>query len=456
MIKLNVQLSQKLILTPQLKNAIEILHMSALELKSKIEQEIQENPFLEEETTESENKETAESSTETPGEIETYFEDSSDSGYVKKSKETYDSNSNSNFIEGVLSQSETLQEHLIWQLQLSFDDEKSIAIGKAIISNITEDGFFTADLSEIAEFLGVPLEDVKKILAVIQTFEPYGVAARDLQESLLNQIKFMPQKDPWAQRILSEFFELLRKKKYIQIGKALGISEKTVLESVDFIGNLNPSPGLEYTQKKTVYVVPDVIIKKIDGNFVVMMHDAWLPNLTINSYYESLSRSYSTKDSTKKFLNDKYFSALWFLKNIEQRRMTVYKVSKSILKHQKVFFEEGSKKLVPLILQDIADDIEMHASTVSRVTNGKYMQTPSGIYEFKYFFSSKLKSQTGDDFSSRSVKEIIKDLIAAENKPYSDLEIVELLSSRGIQISRRTVTKYRKLLRILPSYLRKK
>jgi RNA polymerase sigma-54 factor len=456
--KIELNVSQKLVLTPQLRTAIEILHMSALELNQKIQNELQDNPFLEEdpvqEDTPDEEKFEQPVKTEEPTSTENYFEDSSDTGFVRKSNSF---TANDNFIEGVLSRPDSLKEHLMWQLRLSVSESRKFAIGEMIIGNINDDGFLTVPLSELTNDK-VTLKEIEEVLVTVQTFEPYGIAARNLQESLLNQLRYSTKKDQWAERILHNHFDLLSSRKWSQIAKNLGVSEKIITHSIDFISTLNPRPGREYenTVKSTVYVIPDVIVKRLGSKFVVIVNDPWMPRLGINNYYDSLLKNYSGKDTTLKFLEEKYISALWLLKSIEQRRLTITKVVNSILKYQKGFFEKGIKFISPLTLRVIADHIKMHESTISRVTRGKYIQTPWGIFELKYFFSSKLKSDVGEDFSSRSVKEILKDLIENETSAFSDIALVDKLHDIGVNISRRTVTKYRKNLNILPSYLRKK
>jgi len=453
--KLEINVSQKLLLTPQLRAAIEILQMSALELKQKIQAELQDNPFLDEDlggTADDAEEEggAVEKKEEEPAIEEDYFQDSSDRGYVRKGARSDD------FIEGTVSRPDSLKEHLMWQLRLTVNDAKRFAVGEQIIGNINDDGFLVVPLDELAGFLKVTVKDVEDVLKVVQGFEPYGVAARDLRESLLNQLGRLQPRDPWAERVVRDHFELLIKRKIPQIVRLLGVSERTVSRSLEVIGKLNPKPGQEYDTKGAVYVIPDVIVKRIDEKFVVFINDPMMPRINLNSYYDNMLRNYTKKDSTQKFLEEKCVSALWLLRSIEQRRLTIYKVVNHILKYQLGFFQKGSKFLAPLTLRTIADAIEMHESTISRVTHNKYIQTPWGIFELKYFFSSRLKNTNGDDFSSRSVKEIIRDIVTNEESALSDAALVTKLNGLGIQISRRTVTKYRKFLRILPSYLRKK
>ncbi len=453
--KLEVNIAQKLILTPQLRAAIEILQMSALELKQKVQSELQDNPFLEEDA-EATHDDDADMivAKETPAQdvMETRFEDSSDTGYVRRSNNA----SNSDFLEGVLARPKTLKDELLWQLRLTLSDDRQIAIGEMIIGNINDDGFLAVSLEELSDYMKIPVNDVKTVLDVIQTFEPYGVAAADLKESLLIQLRYKKIPDPWASRIIENYFDLLTSRRTTQIARNLGVSEKVVEASLAVIASLNPRPGQEYESRETTYVVPDVIVKKIGEKFLTIINDPWIPKVNISDFYGNLMRQTSQKDPAQKFMEDRYLSALWLIRSIEQRRQTIYKVVNSLVRFQELFFKNGIKSIAPLTLKSIADDIEMHESTISRVTQNKYIQTPWGIFEMKYLFSSKLKNDSGIDFSSRSVKEIIKDIIENEDSALSDAELVGQLTKMGVQISRRTVTKYRKNLRILPSYLRKK
>jgi len=448
--KLDLQLEQKLILTPQLRQAIEILQMSALELKQKIEEELQDNPFLEEESYDEEDEENfKKENRQREDETDDYFYNSSDRGYIRRREPS------ENFIEGTVSKPTSLKEYLLWQLRLSTADEKLLRAGEMIIGNLNSDGYLTASCDELATVLGMSKEDVNKALLLVQTFEPFGVGARDLKESLLIQLSFLEPRCKVAEQIIRDYYELFVKRKISAIQKSLNVSRELVDEALNVISRLNPRPGLAYDNDDIVYVIPDVIVKKVDGKFLVFLNDYFIPKLNINTSYDFAFKDQSIDEKDRKYMEDKCLSALWLMRNIEHRRMTILKVVNQILEFQSLFFESGPKYLKPLTLKDIASKIKMHESTVSRVTYRKYMQTPWGIFEMKYFFSSKVKGESGESFSSRSVKEIIKDLVEHEKEAFSDAQIVKKLKDMGIKISRRTVTKYRKNLTILPSYMRK-
>lgn len=456
--KLDLKLSHRLVLTPQLRQAIEILQMSALELRQKVEAELESNPFLEE-TDDGGGTEADEEGggrEERSGEDarEDFFEDSSDRGYVRKGARSED------FIEGTVSRPDSLKEHLLWQLRLSVADGNRMRIGEMIIGNLDDDGFLTVPTAELADLLKVSVGEVEAVLAVVQTFDPAGVGARDLRECLLIQLRNRRPRAPLAERVVAEGFDLLVQRKTQALQKALGVERPELEQALEVIGRLNPRPGLGYDRRETAYVVPDVTVKNVDGKFMVFVNDRAWPQLTINADYEALRRRVKGEASpaaeeARKFMEERCLSALCLIRNIEQRRLTIVKVVSQILRFQRAFFEKGPRHLVPLTLRDIAESIGMHESTVSRVTHLKYIQTPWGIFEMKYFFSSRLKSESGEDLSSRSVKEILKDLVANEKEASSDAELVRKLNGMGIRISRRTVTKYRRMLRILPARLRK-
>lgn len=455
--KLDLKLSQRLVLTPQLRQAIEILQMSALELRQRIETELEENPFLEEvEPSSVPESADEEGRPERPGveEGEGFFEDSSDRGYVRKGPRS------ENFLEGVVSRPDSLKEHLLWQLRLTVADEGRLRIGEMIVGNLDDDGFLTVGTKDLAELLKVEESEVEEVLRTVQTFDPPGVAARDLRECLLIQLRGMRPRPPLAERVVAEGFDLLAQGRTAALSKRLGVSEEELREALEVVGRLNPRPGRAYDRGETVYVVPDVTVKKVDGKFLVFVNDRAWPQVTINTDYEALRRRMRQEGSpqaeeARKFLEERCLSATNLIRSIEQRRLTIVKVVGQLLKFQHAFFEKGPRHLVPLTLRDIAEAIGMHESTVSRVTHQKYIQTPWGIFEMKYFFSSRIRSDSGEDLSSRSVKEILKDLVAHETEASSDAELVRKLNAMGIRISRRTVTKYRRMLRILPARLRK-
>ncbi len=459
-LKINQRTSLRMIPTTQLQLTMKIMQLSTIDLRNEIAHELEQNPVLEESPPVSETAENnEESSTErenTSDEMFQYFEDSSDSGYSGYRVRNDVSDNKQQFIEGVLTRPESLIDHLLQQMHLSSHDEKEYAIGEFLISNINDEGYITIPFEEIAGSSKYSIHELETVLKTIQTFDPNGVGARNLRECLLIQIRQLPEKKPIAERIIDKYFLLLSQRKTDQIAKKMKLPKSIINEALECIMRLNPKPGHEYDTKKVEYVVPDVSVIRHGDSFRIIMNDEWIPKIRVNSYYHSLIRNRGTKLKIKKFLREKYYNAIQLIKSIEQRRNTLYKVTASLLTVQQEFFNHGSKHIKPLTLREIADMIDMHESTISRATSGKYIQTPWGIFELKYFFSSKIASKSGAALSSQSVKEIIKDIIENESgRGMSDKKIVEMLSELGIKIARRTVTKYRKKLGILPSNLRK-
>ncbi len=481
--KLNITQQQKLTITPQLQNAIKLLQMNSIELVSKLESELSENPFLEELTEISQKKEKNENDIVKPlelehekknnekkdkEEIENYFADSSDLGYYSnyENKHRYtneDIDTKQAYLEGAIPTTTTFYEDLVSQLRLMNISDEEFRIGEAIISSLDEDGYFKVPLSEIATSLNVSIEDVNKALFIVQKLEPTGVGARDLQECLLIQINQHKEKHPIAKEMIIRFLDnLLQQHRYKEIASKLNADKiKVTVEDIQkeakFISTLEPYPARNYEKSKVKFVIPDVIIRKLEGEFKVTLNEEHIPKITLNKQYRKLiSKSKDNiNKNAKSYLDEKYTEAKLLLSSIEKRRSTISKVVHKILECQSEFFEKGPQYLKPLTLKDVAEKIEMSESTISRVTTDKYIDTPWGIYEFKYFFSSGIKGKT--EKASTSIKELIKEIIENESneKALTDDKIVNILSNRGIQIARRTVAKYRKALKIMPSYYRK-
>lgn len=454
--KLDLRMEQKLFMSPYLQQMFEIMQLPILDLEQRINEEVETNPILEieeEENTSVDDENFNQLDNVKYDEIIKVFEDSSDMAqYSYKQGDT----KQTGLIEGLLVKPESLQEHLLWQLRLEISKEEQFAIGERIISNINEKGYLTCSLEEITKGLNITQEEVKKVLQIIQTFEPYGVGTKDLQESLLVQVRYSLKKDLWAERILLHYFDLLSKHKYKTIANKLGISEKVLHQSIHFIQQLDPNPGYQYNSKITEYVVPDVIVNKTNKNeLLVIINDEWIPQLRISRRYSSLIQNKNVEKKIKHYLKEKVKYAIMFIKSIEQRNTTLYRISHAIVKFQKHFFLGGNEHIVPLTLKDIADDIGVHESTVSRVTSSKYVQTPHGIYEMKYFFSKRIDTMDEMGISSKAVMELMRSIIEHEEKALSDEDISMMLKEQGIKISRRTISKYRKQLKILPSNLRK-
>jgi len=477
-LRLQVKLSQQLVMTPQLQQAIKLLQLSRMELVDVVTQELAENPLLEEglegkdEREETVAEESAtEEITETPPEQElkgeaegmgdidwqTYLE-----GYSLSSgdsRDAYEDSEERPSYESLLTKPSNLTDHLMWQLNLSSIDDRERVAAAEIIGNLDEAGYLQATPEELAETSGLDPELIGRALEKVQQFDPAGIAARNLQECLLLQLERLDLKESLAAVILRDFISELEGRKYPVIAKALKISLDEVLAAAKMISDLDPRPGRAYNEEDVHYIVPDIFVHKIGDEYVVTLNDEGLPNLRINSFYRNaLSDSSSVDKQAGEYIQDKMRSAVWLIKSIHQRQRTIYKVTKSIVKFQRAFFDMGIEHLKPLVLRDVAEDIEMHESTVSRVTTNKYVQTPQGLFELKYFFNSGINTADGDSVASESVKSRIKEIVAAEDpkKPYSDQKIVTLLKEQEINIARRTVTKYREMLGIGSSTERKR
>ncbi|MDH3453843.1 MAG: RNA polymerase factor sigma-54, partial [Desulfuromonadales bacterium] len=361
--------------------------------------------------------------------------------------------------ENLLTRKPSLSDHLLWQLNLSRLESRERAIAGEIIGNVDDDGYLQVSVEELASQAGCDVEHIEKILEAVQDFDPPGVASRNLQECLLKQVDQLGMTEDIVGVILRDHLDELENRRYQVIARSLQVSLDEVFAAAKFISTLDPRPGSQYGQEDVHYIIPDIYVYKISDEYIVVLNDEGLPNLRINSFYRNaLSGSAQLDEKAGEYIQEKLRGALWLIKSIHQRQRTIYRVTKSIVKFQRDFFERGVAHLKPLVLRDVAEDIEMHESTVSRVTTNKYVQTPQGLFELKYFFNSGISTTEGDSVASESVKSKIKEIVAAENtrKPYSDQKIVEILHGQGIDIARRTVTKYREMLGIGSSTQRKR
>ena len=353
----------------------------------------------------------------------------------------------------------TLYEHLMEQLHLSRLGKEEVGIGEYIIGNIDENGYLACSAEEMASAMDASPEQVSKVLSYIQTFDPTGVGARDLRESLLIQLKEKGFEDSLAYRIVRDHLNNLEKKSFTQLSRTMGVSFEEVQSAMDFIKTLSPRPAMGRFSRAATPVMPDLVVEKIGDEFVVFHNDKNVPRLRISGAYRALLKKGSLRSGeTKTYLEGKLEKARWLLNAINQRRSTMIKVMEKIVEEQKEFFEHGPSHLKPLIMEAIAERVEMDVSTISRVSNGKYVQTPQGIFEIKYFFNTGVPRENGDDLSKRNVKQFIFDFIRKENPsaPLSDQQIYELLKKQGINIARRTVSKYREELKVLPARFRKR
>lgn len=453
---LQLEQSQKLIMTPQLQQAIKILQLNSLELDQFIQTQMETNPFLEfsEGNENNEEKNTVESRIK---EID-WKEYSEDCRNTRDDSFSYQGSSENDFTyENFVSEKLSLQDYLISQFQLTLLSKKYRDLGEYIIYSLDENGYLNISLEEIGAEFRMETTTIEGVLRIIQSLDPPGVGARDLKECLLIQIEQLGVVCSHTRSIVEEYLEEIAQNKYPLVAKYLNISVEEVQKICDFIRTLEPKPGRMFSSANHSYIIPDVVVKKVGDEYVIMINEHYGPRLMIRDDYR---RMLSGKDDseTVKYINDKLNAATWLIKSIEQRRQTIYKVVDKILDKQRDFFDSGKKHLKPMTLKEIADEIEVHESTVSRATNGKYMETPVGTFELKYFFTSGIEGEDGEGISAESVKSFIKDIIAAENpkKPLSDSKIGEILSKKGMTISRRTVAKYRDDLQIPSSSRRKR
>ncbi|WP_303720409.1 RNA polymerase factor sigma-54 [Malonomonas rubra] len=477
-LRLQVKLSQQLVMTPQLQQAIKLLQLSRAELVDVVTEELAENPLLEEGLDPKDERDEpvsdvvddsmasdASPEQEVKGESEgmddidwqTYLE-----GYSLNSstpRDSYEDQEERPSYESLLTKKNSLTDHLMWQLGLSsVSDEERLAAAE-VIGNLDEIGYLHATVEELAETSGQSLDVVAQAIERVQNYDPAGIACRNLQECLLLQLERMEMGDSLAATVLRDFIHELEGRKYPVIAKALKVHLEDILEAAKLISELDPRPGLQYNEEDIHYIVPDIYVKKVGDEYVVTQNDEGLPNLRINSLYRNaLTNSGSVDKQANEYIQDKMRSAVWLIKSIHQRQRTIYKVTKSIVKFQRAFFDYGIEYLKPLVLRDVAEDIEMHESTVSRVTTNKYVQTPQGLFELKFFFNSGINTVDGDSVASESVKSRIKEIISGEDpkKPFSDQKIVALLKDQDINIARRTVTKYREMLGLGSSTERKR
>jgi RNA polymerase sigma-54 factor len=491
--KLVQKLSQTLLMTPQLQQAIKLLQLGRLEYKEAIEKELLENPILEEVKEGPDATETAtfdppaaetsdpeqagplvedntpppppESGAEdkpaqkTSMEWEDYLESFSDWRGSATPRGTLDSEERPS-LEQTLTRSETLEEHMLGQIRMQALDEKDQEIAQMIIGNLDRNGYLCASYEEVAEDAKCTPAEVAAVIEVIKTFDPPGVAARDLRECLLFQLENRGLENALEGRIIRDHLEKLERHKYDQIAKAEGVDLEAISKALATIQTLEPRPGRQLNEDTTRYIVPDIYVYKVGSEYVISLNEDGLPKLRVSPYYLQILKNGDTENMpNKEYLTERLKAASWLIKSIHQRQNTIYRVTESIMKFQREFLDYGIERMKPLVLKDVADDIGMHESTVSRVTTNKYVHTPQGVFELKYFFSTGIKSSVGgSDVSSSAIKEKIRTLIAGEtaNAPLSDQEIVEILKKETIDIARRTVAKYREALGIESSSRRKK
>ncbi len=468
--KLHLKIGPRLHMTPSLQQAIKLLPLARLELQNYLAQEMQVNPILEEQITTVEDEEydaekemeIAEENTniendrkvEDTFDYEAFFRDYFDLSYnpnVQKEITEYPS------FENTLATQTTLTDHMEWQLGVLNPPEPDLSIANEIIGNLDDKGYLQSSVEEIAQAGPYELADVERTLKFIQHLDPVGVGARDLRECLLIQTDYYGFTGTPVETMIREMLDLLRNHNYQEISRRLKCSLPEVQKWMEAIKHFDPVPGLKYSSSAPQYVTPDVYVVKMDGEYKIILDDDGIPRLRINPLYRRMLEEKGTPEETVTYIKDKIKSALWLIKSIDQRQKTIYKVAESIVRHQRGFLDYGTQFLKPLILKTVADDIGMHESTVSRAVTNKYMHTPQGVYEMKFFFHSSLSNSRGADISSLSIKEKIRKMIEVEDqlKPLSDSEITSAFQREGLKISRRTVAKYREDMKIPASHQRR-
>jgi RNA polymerase sigma-54 factor len=494
-IKQSLRLSQSLVMTPQLQQAIKLLQLSRMEMQELITKELVENPMLEEadglsdtpvgeesqgeasdnsklERQEAEGMGAEESMQPTAEnkvvegkaefDWEEYIESFASSPSMPNTREVPDELPN---FENMVSNTTDLTSHLDWQVSMTNFTEEERKLASHIIGNLNEDGYFTGSLEEIVKELNFDLEDAEEVLKTMQQMDPLGVCARDLRECLLAQAKVRQPGNKLLKDLISNHLHDIENRNYPNIAKALGVPVEDVYGLTKLILELNPKPGREYASSSdTQYITPDIYVYKVGDDYSIVLNEEGIPKLRVSGYYRNLLQQARAEAkqkgvNSKEYIQEKLRSAVWLIKSINNRQKTIFRVMESIVKYQRDFFEQGVHALKPMVLREVANDIGVHESTISRVTTNKYVHTPVGIFELKYFFNSGISSGSGGvDVASESVKQKIKDLVTKEDprRPLSDQKLVQLLGEQNIEIARRTVAKYRESLGILSSSRRKK
>ena len=476
MIEQSLQISQQqrlqMILAPQLRQSLQLLQVPILELRTLVQQELQQNPTLEE-------KIQSETSLDAPEEKETESaEDNAELDFkeefdvlAKLDEEwreyfqqdqalhpyTAEQAARRKFMFDSITINESLQEHLLKQLALTNLNEEDRKIGELIIGSINDDGYLTTGINELAESTGHQPEYIRRLLLVIQDFDPVGVGAADLRECLLLQLRRLGKEDSLAAEIVRHHLDKLGSRKYPQIAKALKVSQEEVREAARFIATLEPRPGRMYSSETAAYVLPEVIVEKSDGEYIVILNNEHLPHLRISRNYRRMLDDPDTPEHVKKYIREKIRAGAFLIKSINQRQHTIYRIAHEIVGVQKEFLDHGVQHLKPLTMAQVAAVLGIHETTVSRAIANKYMQTPRGTFEMKFFFSPGYKTADGKEVSNKTIKDAIARLVAEEDpaNPLSDQAMAEELQRQGIRVARRTIAKYREELHILPSHLRK-
>lgn len=463
----------QMVLAPQLRQSLEMLHVPILELRAMIREEIEQNPTIEETPTETatveiepgsdgEEESSQDKELEFAEEFEVlarlddewrdyFFQDVDNRHYSPADDKKRQ------FLMDSISQPESLQEHLLGQLHLSDMNKEDANFAELIIGSINEDGYLASSITELAESTNSSEEHLNDILMVIQEFHPTGIGAVDLRDCLLLQLERLGKADTLAGDVVRDYLGKLGAHKYQDIARALKVSVDDIMQANKFISSLNPKPGRAFSADVASYVLPEVFVKKEKGKYEVVLNDTQLPHLRISRHYRKLMKNKKTTSEVKSYIRDKIRASAFLIKSIEQRQGTIFKIATEIVKVQTPFLDNGIAQLKPLVMSTVADAVGVHETTVSRAVSGKYMKTPVGVFEMKYFFTPGLKTNNGSDISNAAVKELINKMVEKEDpaKPLSDNAIMKNLKEQGISIARRTIAKYRLLLRIPPSHMRK-
>ncbi|MWT72392.1 RNA polymerase factor sigma-54 [Escherichia coli] len=470
---LQLRLSQQLAMTPQLQQAIRLLQLSTLELQQELQQALESNPLLEQidtheeidtrETQDSETLDTADALEQKEMPEELPLDASWDTIYTAGTP----SGTSGDYIDDELpvyqgETTQTLQDYLMWQVELTPFSDTDRAIAISIVDAVDDTGYLTVPLEDILESMGdeeIDIDEVEAVLKRIQRFDPVGVAAKDLRDCLLIQLSQFDKTTPWleeARLIISDHLDLLANHDFRTLMRVTRLKEDVLKEAVNLIQSLDPRPGQSIQTGEPEYVIPDVLVRKHNGHWTVELNSDSIPRLQINQHYASMCNN-ARNDGDSQFIRSNLQDAKWLIKSLESRNDTLLRVSRCIVEQQQAFFEQGEEYMKPMVLADIAQAVEMHESTISRVTTQKYLHSPRGIFELKYFFSSHVNTEGGGEASSTAIRALVKKLIAAENpaKPLSDSKLTSLLSEQGIMVARRTVAKYRESLSIPPSNQRK-
>ena len=455
-------------MAPQLRQSLELLQVPVLELRALIQKELQQNPVLEERGGEADALEQPLPAESRPDEKELKFKEEFDV-LMRLDRETYDyfmreyepedasAEKRRRYASDIKTQEESLQEHLARQLAFMNFSERDRKIGELIIGSINEDGYLTQDVGALAASAGYEQELFHDVLAVIQDFDPVGVGGRDLKECLLIQLQRLGQESTLAAQIVGGHLDLLAARNYAEIARLLGVAADEVRQAAKVIATLEPRPGRAFGGDTAQYIVPEVIVEKGEQGYVVHLNDERIPQLRISRYYQQLMADAASTDEVKKYIRDKVSAGLFLMRSIDQRQRTLRRVAEEIVKVQGDFFSAGVSHLKPLTMAEVARQVGLHETTVCRCVANKFMKTPAGVFEMKYFFTPGLKTSSGQSVSNKAVQDLIAGLVAEEDpsRPLSDQEIFERLRAQGLQIARRTVAKYRLALKIPPSHLRK-